>query len=716
MSYALEQYPGDGSTTNFSVPFPYISTAHVKVRLDSVLQTEGVDYTWLNVSTIQMTVAPGASEVLELRRESSRDERIVNYEDASTVTEATLDQDANQLFYIAQEAFDTAENSIQLASDGTWNAANRRIKGVADGTEADHAATKGQLDAAALSPVTPAASSISNTPSGNLAAGNVQAALNELQGDVDSLDSLKAPKASPAFTGTPTAPTPAVGTDSTQLATTAFVNERAGATVRQTALFGAVNSSGYANFLSAGSGLRLSLAASAVALALSYSNGMKESVEQISADSADIIGSNLPASNTSFIYKTLGGAWGSAIIPPQYGYAYDRTASIVLNFAGTNGQTSTVDEGGNTWTFTGNAQIATDQFKFGSSSLKLDGTGDYISCADFKSVGDGMFESVVWFRPTALPASTAAMLLFSAHNGAGFGFRTMIYNDTVSTKIRLAFSADGTSEASPTGTSSISAGTWYRMRVVRDVLAGNYKGFLSVNGAAETLEFTYVNTAAPCAFTEVRVGANNTGIGGFNGHLGSVSFTRAMTSPSALTPSAVAPSITDHPIHFFSIPEMKMYEATGASSVAGTNPTMTRRDRLFLGEADTGASSVTAVRPYALRGEYRSPITALQAVNGLVTFAHNIGVVPQDVKLFLIAKVEQSGYKVGDRVIPQGGAWGGANQQVTNILSMARMTAYAQGGSSDTTATYQLAVRGTGGRASCSPTHFDQELVANRGW
>ena len=42
---------------------------------------------------------------------------------------------------------------------------------------------------------------------------------------VDSLLLAKAPLASPTFTGSPTAPTAVAGTDSTQIATTAFVNQ-----------------------------------------------------------------------------------------------------------------------------------------------------------------------------------------------------------------------------------------------------------------------------------------------------------------------------------------------------------------------------------------------------------------------------------------------------------------------------------------------------------
>ena len=44
----------------------------------------------------------------------------------------------------------------------------------------------------------------------------------ELDTMLDSIDD-KAPKASPALTGTPTAPTAAAGTNTTQIATTAFV-------------------------------------------------------------------------------------------------------------------------------------------------------------------------------------------------------------------------------------------------------------------------------------------------------------------------------------------------------------------------------------------------------------------------------------------------------------------------------------------------------------
>jgi hypothetical protein len=61
------------------------------------------------------------------------------------------------------------------------------------------------------------ASDIANTPAGGISGATVQLAINEL-------DTEKAPLASPALTGNPTAPTQSSGNNSTRLATTAYVD------------------------------------------------------------------------------------------------------------------------------------------------------------------------------------------------------------------------------------------------------------------------------------------------------------------------------------------------------------------------------------------------------------------------------------------------------------------------------------------------------------
>jgi hypothetical protein len=99
--------------------------------------------------------------------------------------------------------------------------------------------------------VTSSASNVTNVPAGNIAATDVQAALNELdtekaaashthvEADITDLDKYtqaaadalllaKADLASPAFTGNPTAPTQTAGDNSTKLATTAYADAAGG--------------------------------------------------------------------------------------------------------------------------------------------------------------------------------------------------------------------------------------------------------------------------------------------------------------------------------------------------------------------------------------------------------------------------------------------------------------------------------------------------------
>lgn len=67
---------------------------------------------------------------------------------------------------------------------------------------------------------------------GKFTYGNIQIAQSQVTNLTNDLNA-KAPLASPTFTGTPKAPTPATGTDSTQIATTAFVNAEIAAKMEQ---------------------------------------------------------------------------------------------------------------------------------------------------------------------------------------------------------------------------------------------------------------------------------------------------------------------------------------------------------------------------------------------------------------------------------------------------------------------------------------------------
>jgi hypothetical protein len=101
-----------------------------------------VTYTWLDSSRVQLTTAPDVGAFVEVRRVSNRTTRAVDFQDGAVLTEAALDADSNQLFEMAQEAFDSSDTTIQLDYNNTFNAGNKQIKSVANPTDAQDAVTK----------------------------------------------------------------------------------------------------------------------------------------------------------------------------------------------------------------------------------------------------------------------------------------------------------------------------------------------------------------------------------------------------------------------------------------------------------------------------------------------------------------------------------------------------------------------------------------------
>lgn len=121
MAYARVSYTGDGSTKIFSVPFPYLDASYVEVRVAGVLKTVTTHYTWLTSSTIQFVTAPPTGATVFLLRNTPKELRLVNYQDAAILREADLDLDSDQAFHIAQETLDASVNSraVEIFVGGT---------------------------------------------------------------------------------------------------------------------------------------------------------------------------------------------------------------------------------------------------------------------------------------------------------------------------------------------------------------------------------------------------------------------------------------------------------------------------------------------------------------------------------------------------------------------------------------------------------------------
>lgn len=66
MAYEPNIVPGDGSTTDFSVPFPYLRREHVKVYVDGVLTA----HSWVNGSVVRVSPAPASGSEVSVRRDT----------------------------------------------------------------------------------------------------------------------------------------------------------------------------------------------------------------------------------------------------------------------------------------------------------------------------------------------------------------------------------------------------------------------------------------------------------------------------------------------------------------------------------------------------------------------------------------------------------------------------------------------------------------------
>ena len=145
MANSFVRYTGDNSTTAYSIPFSYRSTADLTVTLAGVATTAFT----LNAAgtTVTFNTAPANNVAIEIRRRTSQNTKLVDYASGSVLTESDLDTDSDQAFFMSQEAIDDAGDVIKIdATNFQWDAQNKRITNVADPTGNQDAATKTYVD------------------------------------------------------------------------------------------------------------------------------------------------------------------------------------------------------------------------------------------------------------------------------------------------------------------------------------------------------------------------------------------------------------------------------------------------------------------------------------------------------------------------------------------------------------------------------------------
>jgi hypothetical protein len=141
-NYSFVQYTGDGTNDLFSVPFSYLLKEHIVVRVDG----EEVSFTWLNDAVIKTSSKPASGSLVEVRRITPIDERVVDFQDGSTLEERDLDNMVDQLLFVVQEANDAVSNTISKTEENTFDAQGLRIVNVADPVDDQDAVTKAWVE------------------------------------------------------------------------------------------------------------------------------------------------------------------------------------------------------------------------------------------------------------------------------------------------------------------------------------------------------------------------------------------------------------------------------------------------------------------------------------------------------------------------------------------------------------------------------------------
>lgn len=147
MIQARVNYTGDGEVKTFAIPFPYLSSDHIEVRVDG---EKIEDLSFPTSGQVSLPTAPPNGSKVQIIRNTPR-ERLVDYVDLGMLNERILDLDSNQLLYLVQEALSHAGEALTLDFDGNFNLQGRRLKNVGTASDPKDAVTKeyvdGELDA-----------------------------------------------------------------------------------------------------------------------------------------------------------------------------------------------------------------------------------------------------------------------------------------------------------------------------------------------------------------------------------------------------------------------------------------------------------------------------------------------------------------------------------------------------------------------------------------
>jgi hypothetical protein len=398
---------------------------------------------------------------------------------------------------------------------------------------------------------------------------------------------------------------------------------------RQCVRSGSTNDAqGSPDFLFIGTGKNLNLKDNA--LHMSFAAGYNASGDldfntTIAGTAVTGIFSTPPLSDTrSYIFADLQPdgtvTWGHTIIPPHYYHWIDLTRQCCMTARGVNGGVP-YDDFGFAWDTTG--VIDTSQAKFGTGSVRLNGSSDKLSSNLCHNLGENSWTIDAHFRFAVLPTAGNSMTFFHWSNTSGFGVRLDLTNNAGTLSTRLYVSNSGGAwnviNAGAGSNTTWAIDTWYHLAVVFDDV--NSKYIVYKDGTAD---YTNASAALACEMSVACVGATQADTNRLNGWVTDIRMVNACRFPNGTT-FAVP---TTQPVtegSFFVIKEMLMYVASGIPAPSGGAMDSPPRRRLFVGEFICSAVGVTFLNLYRYNAEYLAFDYFGLTVNTVFSRQHNLG-------------------------------------------------------------------------------------------
>lgn len=133
----------------FDIPFEYLARKYVVLTLlgtDRQTLTLNTDYRFVSRKRVALNVLPPASyNKLEIRRNTSATERLVDFNDGSILRAYDLNLSQIQTLHVAEEARDLTADTIGVNDEGHLDARGRKIVNLADAEDGRDAVTFGQV-------------------------------------------------------------------------------------------------------------------------------------------------------------------------------------------------------------------------------------------------------------------------------------------------------------------------------------------------------------------------------------------------------------------------------------------------------------------------------------------------------------------------------------------------------------------------------------------